>query len=537
MKKMTLWMAAVLFAAWAMADVRLDPVFTSNMMLQQGAPIAFFGTAPAEKDVTATFGDETVTVKSDAQGKWRAVFAPKKAGKETFAFFAKEGNNTIQLVNIIIGDVWLCAGQSNMEMPVGKTFRRGWSAQDCEKEVAAANYPEIRYADQARRVSLNELQKNASYQFGSGWVVCSPKVADRFSATAYFFARQLHKDLDIPIGLINTTWSGTRIEPWISKQGYEAAKLEGDLAQIAKNADIDAAKKKELSANADAQYKKALADWEAKVAAAPEAEKANLQKQKPRRSTPINENAQFHCNLYNGMVDAWTTLPIKGVIWYQGCSNAGNPHYYPLHKALIADWRAKWNNPTMPFLIVQLASFGGPEDWQNAPCEDAAYALTRDIQAKVASEDPNVGLACAIDIGEHRNIHPANKQEVGRRLALEAERIAYGKNILSRGPMLDKTAVEGNAIRVFYKNAPNGLKTTDGQPPRCFAIAGADKKFVWANAKIDGLTVVVSSPDVANPMYVRYAYAAYRGDCNLQNAEGLAAYPFRSDAFDYANVK
>ena len=207
------------------------------------------------------------------------------------------------------------------------------------------------------------------------------------------------------------------------------------------------------------------------VAAAPEAEKANLQKQKPRRSAPVNENPQVHCNLYNGMVDAWTILPIKGVIWYQGCSNAGNPHYYPLHKALIADWRAKWNNPTMPFLIVQLASFGGPQDWQNAPCEDAAYALTRDIQAKVASEDPNVGLACAIDIGEHRNIHPANKQEVGRRLALQAESIAYGKKIVDGGPMLDKTVVEGNTIRVSYKNAPNGLKTSDGQPPRCFAIA------------------------------------------------------------------
>ena len=537
MKKMTLWAAMVLVAAWTMADVKLDPVFTSNMMLQQEAPIAFFGTAPADKDITATFGDETVTVKSDAQGKWRAVFAPKKAGKETFAFFAKESDTTIQLVNIIIGDVWVCAGQSNMEMPVGKTFRRGWSAQDCEKEVAAANYPEIRYADQARRISLNEPLKNATYQFGSGWVVCSPQVADRFSATAYFFARQLHKDLDIPIGLINTTWSGTRIEPWISKQGYEAAKLERDLEQIAKNAGIDDAKKKELSEQANERFKKESAEWEAKLAAAPEAEKERIRKARPRRQAPVNENPQFQCNLYNGMVDAWTTLPIKGVIWYQGCSNAGNPHYYPLHKALIADWRAKWKNPTMPFLIVQLASFGGPQDWQNAPCEDAAYALTRDIQAKVASEDPNVGLACAIDIGEHRNIHPANKQEVGRRLALQAESIAYGKKIVDGGPMLDKTVVEGNTIRVSYKNAPNGLKTSDGQPPRCFAIAGADKKFVWADAKIDGATVVVSSPNVANPVYVRYAYAAYRGDCNLQNAEGLGAYPFRSDAFDYANVK
>ncbi len=515
---------------------------------------------------------------------------------------------------------------------------------------------------------------------GDGWVVCSPSVADRFSATAYFFARKLHQDLNIPIGLINLTWSGTRMEPWISREGYESAKLDSDLAVIRKftmtpaekNAYEKAEKERFIREITEYHKKFEAAGAAAKAAASvyakqdyddsswakaaprhhwnsiarwyrsgftlpenmraktlvlsidrkpgealdvylngtriggwavgiPQEQKVLKVNVKPEQLDQNGKNVlairseyfynyqdrrsmenllrrtvlasgknrmnignwrekdeflfdmkaagvklpsfidipyngpQFHSNLYNGMVDAWTKLPVKGVIWYQGCSNAGQAHYYRLHSALIADWRAKWKNSSMPFLIVQLAGFGD-SNWQKTPPKDAAYAFTRDIQAQMI-RDPNVGLACAVDIGEPANIHPANKQEVGRRLALEAERIAYGKKILSRGPMLDSVQTEGDSIRVRYQYAPNGLKTTDGKDPNGFAIAGADKKFVWARAKIDGNTVVVHSPAVKNPKYVRYAYAAYRGDCNLQNKEGLAAYPFRSDAFDYSKVK
>ena len=248
---------------------------------------------------------------------------------------------------------------------------------------------------------------------------------------------------------------------------------------------------------------------------------------------------QFYSKLYNGMTAAWTKLPVRGVIWYQGCSNNGQTHYYPLHKTLIADWRARRNNPEMPFLIVQLAGFepARAKNWQTAdPNQPSGYPLTRDIQLQML-QIPNVGLACCIDIGEAGNIHPANKQDVGKRLALEAERIAYKKNIVSRGPLFLSAKPENGSIRVSFQYADNGLKTSDGKAPGAFAVAGADKKFVWAEAKIDGKTVVVSSPKVKDPKYVRYAYMGYRGDCNLQNAEGLPAYPFRSDAIDYSKVK
>ena len=248
----------------------------------------------------------------------------------------------------------------------------------------------------------------------------------------------------------------------------------------------------------------------------------------------------FPTNLYNGMVDSWTKLPVRGVIWYQGCSNVlQKEHYYPLLNALIADWRTKWNDPAMPFLIVQLAGYepSNAKTWQTSdPNKPYDNALIRDIQQQMLKL-PNVGLACTIDIGEADNIHPGNKQDVGKRLALEAERIAYGKEIVSRGPLFDSAKPENGTIRVAFRYAENGLKTSDGKAPGAFSIAGPDKKFVWANAKIEGKTVVVSSPAVKEPKYVRYAYAGYRGDCNLQNAEGLPAYPFRSDAVDYSKVK
>ena len=213
-------------------------------------------------------------------------------------------------------------------------------------------------------------------------------------------------------------------------------------------------------------------------------------------------------------------------------------HYYPLHKALIQDWRDKWKQPDLPFIITQLAGYGAKftKEWnQYDPTMVQPYALTRDIQMQMLSI-PNVGLACTIDIGENTNIHPANKQDVGKRLALEAERIAYKMNVVSQGPIFDKAVPEGNALRIFFKNA-KGLKTSDGKAPAGFAIAGEDKKFVWADAKIEGENIIASSPKVAEPKYVRYAFINFHKDLNLQNGSSLPAYPFRSDAVDYSQVK
>ena len=689
-KILTAFAAALLFAAGASADLKVDPVFSSNMVLQQQKPITFFGSADKGTSVTVEFNGKTITAKADDKGEWKAVFPPMRAGNTNFTVKISDGKKTVVLNDVLIGEVWFCSGQSNMQMPVGRVFRRGWSAENCEKEVANAKYPQIRYAFQ-RLVQSHNKELPAQYSNAKGWVKCDPSNAHYFSATAYFFGRKLHQDLKVPVGLINASWGGTRIEPWISDAGYQASGIEQDLKTIQRFKLNDQQKKdyeaKEAKRFADAMaawhplFEKAgaaakakAAGWEAanfddsswqpgrvenspkyiarwyrtkfnlpaylkgktvllsigKVgekadlylngtriagweADAPETEKTVRVTLKPdqlvqdgpnvlavrgeffynwtnisnmnnraymsnilqrtvlssgKARMTINKNwkqndefactkketgdkwapkflnipyknQQFQSNLYNGMVAAWTKLPIRGVIWYQGCSNAGQPHYYPLHKALIADWRTRWNNPEMPFLIVQLAGFepARAKNWQTADATKVSgYALTRDIQLQMLNL-PNVGLACAIDIGEAANIHPANKQDVGKRLALEAERIAYGMDVVSRGPLFLSASPENGAIRVRFRNVDSGLKTTDGKAPGAFAIAGADGKFVWADAKIDGKDVLVSSPKVKDPKYVRYAYAGYRGDCNLQNKEGLPAYPFRSDAYDYLSVK
>jgi sialate O-acetylesterase len=675
-----------LLAAGAFGAVKLDSVFSSNMVLQQEKPIAFFGTADPGSEIQVGFNGKTVKAKADDKGGWKTVFPAMKAGKTAYTVTVTDGKDKLELKDILIGEVWFCSGQSNMQMPVGKVFRRGWSAQNCEQEVAAANYPEIRYAFQRLVPSHNaELPAQYSPKLPNGWVKCSPATVPEFSATAYFFGRKLYQDLQIPIGLINASWGGTRIEPWISPAGYEAFGPESDLTLLKKfrlseeekkafetketgrfakemaewhqlfekagaearakaqdwsAVDFDASKWKAAKALPSGKYLvrwyrmefelpknlqgkntvfamgkagekadiwlngKPIASWNADD---PESRKKAIVKLTPEQFNQTGKNVlavrceyfyggnsralmnqvliysrltagkdvmllrdkwkmndefactakgtggkkcpgfisvpykshQFQSSLYNGMVAAWTKLPVRGVIWYQGCSNNGRIHYYPLHKTLIADWRARWNQPDMPFLIVQLAGYepARAKNWQTAdPNQVSGYPLTRDIQLQML-QIPNVGLACLIDIGEAANIHPANKQDVGKRLALEAERIAYGKNIVSRGPLFESAKPEGNSIRVTFKYADNGLKTSDGKAPNAFAVAGADGKFVWADARIDGKTVVVSSAQVKEPKFVRYAYMGYRGDCNLQNAEGLPAYPFRSDAVDYSNVK
>ncbi len=683
MGKILTAVAAVLFSAAMFADVKVDPVFSSNMVLQQQKPIAFFGTADKNATVAVEFNGKTVSVKTGADGKWRAEFPAMNADSINRIVKITDGKKEIVLKDVLIGEVWFCSGQSNMRMRLQKKFWYGWSAQNCEQEVAEPNYPGIRYAPQIPFRSHNQLAC-ARYERVKGWVKCDPSNAHFFSATAYFFGRKLHQDLKVPVGLIVSSLGGTRIEPWISLEGYENAGLKGELKTIEKFR-IDAEGKTRFEATENRRFMNEMAAWHplfvqagarAKVAAqgwsavdfddslwqpakvqpsrnyvvrwyrncfmlpesmkgktilfamkkcgekadiylngrriagweadAPESEKtvhvqlsaeawnqngrnvlavrseyfylaksggqmrniishANLffgkavlplkkswkmmdefvctAKETAGKTVPKfidipYKSDQFPSILYNGMVDAWTKLPIRGVIWYQGCSNSnGDPHYYVLHKALIADWRAKWNNPEMPFIIVQLAGYqpGYAEKWRTANPNASWRAFTRDIQLQMLNI-PNVGLATAIDIGEVDNVHPANKQDVGKRLALEAERMVYGRDVVSRGPLFVSAMPENGAMRVKFKYA-EGLKTSDGGAPGAFALAGADRKFFWADARIEGNEVVVSSPEVPDPKYVRYAYAGYRGDCNLQNGAGLPAYPFRSDAYDYSKAE
>ena len=669
--KRVLGLICGLLAAAVWADFSLDPVFSSHMVLQRGKPIRFFGATDGAKPIQVTFAGKTVEAKAE-NGAWTAEFPAMEASKEEFSAAVTDGAKKVTLDDLLIGDVWFCSGQSNMQMPIGKVLRHGWSAQNCEEEVKNAGHPYLRYVAQKLVRSHNKvlparpdsLAKNTP----AGWVRSAPEVAPGFSAAAYFFGRKLQQDLDIPIGLIVSAWGGTKIEAWISGETFQTAPgLDPDREVIAKfrmtpeekaayekkyagdylkrmtawqKLFLDAAAREgkpddqlewflaspdrlpngytlcvcrnkfdlsaddlekpvvlkfpaigdgfEIFVNGKSVAERAIGlspqekagsvtlpaellraganeicvngmyvfagrsrgpfalltrdvsleksgnrakfkDWQMaiKFVCGP----AKLDDKKPGRYMPAYASPSFHSNLYNGMVHGWLKLPIRGVIWYQGCSNSGQAHYLELHRALIADWRARWGIADLPFLIVQLAGFepAHEKDWKTASATNVSgYALTRDIQLQILEEIPNVGLACAIDIGEVKNIHPANKQDVGLRLALEAERIVYGRKIVSQGPRFAEAKIEGDAVRVSFRNAENGLKTSDGQAPGAFAVAGADGKFVWAEAKLDGKTVIVRAPGVKEPKFVRYAYAGYRGDANLQNAEGLPAYPFRS---------
>ncbi|MBO4511278.1 MAG: hypothetical protein J5746_00790 [Victivallales bacterium] len=673
--------SVLLCCAMLMADFKLDSVFSSNMVLQRGTPISFFGTGTPGTKVKAEFKGKTVEASVDAEGNWKAEFPAAEADHVEYTATFKDDKNTVELKSLLLGDVWFCSGQSNMALRIGATFRRGSTAQNCEEEVKNSTHPELRYAAQ-KLVGSHMKPLPAAQEFG-GWVKSSPEYAARFSAVAYFFGRQLNQDLNIPIGVINSSWGGTSIQQWISKEGYYNAGVEPEASSVRKF-DKPEEELKKFDEAENERYNKAMKKWyDALYAAKPELAfdetKINVAEMKTddwATKLPYNpgnfyvrwysqvfkltpamkencfvfiQNPPAHCDvwlngkhvaksrpgvgnwlkrpmyiaipkdadkegsftltiraelvdrvhsvlenellqktvlrnkanqkqalikwkvkeetalplkkdlklpqfpsvphvayraphwlthLYYGQVDAWTKLPIKGVIWYQGCSNNGNMHYYPLHKALIQDWRDKWKQPDLPFIITQLAGYGAKftKDWnQYDPTDVQPYAVTRDIQMQMLSI-PNVGLACTIDIGENTNIHPANKQDVGKRLALEAERIAYKMNVVSQGPIFDKAVPEGNALRIFFKNA-KGLKTSDGKAPAGFAIAGEDKKFVWADAKIDGENIIASSPNVAAPKYVRYAFINFHKDLNLQNGSSLPAYPFRSDAVDYSQVK
>ena len=547
-----LFAALAFLAADAVADLKVDPVFSSNMVLQQEKPIAFFGSADPESTVTVEFNGKKVAAKAGKDGAWRAEFPAVKAGETAYTVRISDGKKSVTLNDVLVGEVWFCSGQSNMQMPVGKVFRRGWSAENCEEEVRNATDPQIRYAFQ-RLVPSQTDRLPARYTQADGWVKCSPDVAHYFSAAAYFFGRKLRQDLKVPIGLINASWGGTRIETWISEEGYKQAGLDREAAQIDRFK-MTPEEKKAFEAKEQERFSREMAAWYPNFEKAEAAAKSRaagwadpafddsgwkswnnldrynkfvvrwyrmrfnlpkaMQNQKVRLSIgKVGETADVYLNgkriggwkpfdaekskrislelaadafrpgenviavrtenffnssttnnmnrirqallsagkarfalnkwvqadeynqrqqpiagkraprfidipykshqfpgaLYNGMTDAWTKLPVRGVIWYQGCSNAGQQHYYPLHKALIADWRAKWNNPEMPFLIVQLAGYepARANNWKSSdPNRPSGYALTRDIQQQML-KIPNVGLACAIDIGEAANIHPA----------------------------------------------------------------------------------------------------------------------------------
>ena len=530
------------------ADVKMAPIFGDHMVLQAGTKLPVWGTAAAGEKVTVTVGGETGSATAGADGKWLVTLDPLKASTTPLTMTVA-GQNTLTFSDVLAGDVWICSGQSNMEFGLNME----WDAKD---QVPQANLPLVHLFLVPHKTSLTpvtDIISTSPQYLGGQWVVCTPdnviKVGgwSGFTAAGYFFGREIQKATGQPVGLIGTYWGGTPAQAWTSTE-----KLASDpvLKYYADQHDQTAANYAKAQADApalQAKYTADVAQWKTDNGLAANATPADINTanakakaagkpmmQKP--PAPSDGGAHSPSNLFNGMIAPLIPYAIKGAIWYQGESNGGSvasaTEYRTLFADMITDWRARWGEGDFPFFFVQLAKFKNP----NPP-----YAVLRESQAKTLSL-PNTGMAVAYDIGDQDNIHPQDKLDVGKRLALAAEHVAYGKDLVYSGPIYDKIAVTGGTVRVSFTQVGGGLAigsapwvSPKAQPIPAtslvgFTIAGEDKMFYPADAKIDGDAVVVSSAQVPAPVVVRYAFIDAEG--NLYNKEGLPAPPFRSDDWE-----
>ncbi len=502
--------AALVFgwATAAQAEVRLPHVFGDHMVLQRDMKVPVWGWADPGEKVAVTIGKQTAKTVADANGKWKLALEPLAAGGPLT--MTVEGENTVKLTDVLVGEVWLCSGQSNMAMTVNR-------CKDFEQEKATANCPEIRMAKVANRFA-KELKDDCEAK----WIVCSSETVGSFSATAYFFARELNKELGVPVGLINSSWGGSPVEAWTSMTVQAALQ---DIQPVLKKwrtraAEFDPAK-------AQAAYEAALERWQQAVNKAKAAGKEPPRK--PRAPEDPGNSFRAPSVLYNAMIYPLAPYAIRGAIWYQGEHNAGDENarlYGEQLEAMVANWRVLWKQGPFPFYYVQLPNFKAP---QQQPSQPDGWVVVQEQMLK-SLRIANVGMAVTIDLGEARDIHPKNKQDVGKRLALWALAKTYGKDLVHCGPIYKSMSQQGDKIRIEFDHTGGGLAARDGGPLEGFAIAGSDKNFVWAEAKIDGPSVVVSSAEVPNPVAVRYSWAA-NPKGNLINREGLPASPFRTDAW------
>ncbi len=496
------WLAAVLCVAQAgWGRVTLPNHFTDNMVVQQKTTLKIRGTANAGSTVTLKTGwnKKGVSTTAAADGKFLLTIETPKAGGPYELIF-NDGEETT-LKNVLVGEVWLGSGQSNMEMPLA-----GWGKiLNYEEEIKNANYPKIRLL-QVKKVTNIKPQEQVQLNMG-GWQECSPEHIANFSALCYFYALNLWEELKVPIGVIDDDWGGTTAESWVSAEALKGVQgLEKLASQIIKD-NYDGEK---ITKWIDEDYAKRLQ-------AAPEG-------QKPGKPLPITH--QNHASvLYNAMIHPLIEFPIRGVIWYQGCSNVGrHRQHQSLFQTLIKDWRARFNNPDMPFYFVQLANYLEPKDVQPR----SAWALLRESQADALCL-PNTGMAVNIDLGDAKDIHPKTKRELGRRLSAIALNQTYGKKVPYTAPIYRDYTVEGKTMRIKM-DMPQGAESLvqDDNLPG-FIMAGPDGKWHKATGKTCGKSeVIVSSPAVKQPVAVRYGWAD-NPTCTLHTKSGLYVAPFRTD--------
>lgn len=460
----------VLFIAFSLslnAEIKLPSIFGDNMVLQQQSGAAIWGkaTVNATVSVKTSWNNKTVTTRADREGRWK-LKVPTPAAGGPYTITISDGK-AVTLRNVMIGEVWICSGQSNMEMPMKGYFNQPVTAAN--EHIATSKNEHIRLITVPRSTSLTPVD-----DFNGSWKLCDSESVSEFSATAYFFGLMLNRALNVPVGLIVTSWGGTRIEPWISEAGL-------------KNFDWVKLPDKSL-------------------------QQENLSPQTPTV-------------LFNGMINPVAGFGIRGAIWYQGESNRNEPlQYRKLMPGLAENWRSVWNIGEFPMYYVQIAPFDyGPSGLNSA--------YLREAQLKASTAIPNFGMACIMDTSEKDNIHPANKKAAGDRLAYLALVKTYGmKGFACEGPVLKEMKVEGNQVKLTFDNALNGL-TSFGKELSCFEIAGSNKRFFPATAFITGTGITLFSPAVSEPVAARYAFKDFiMGD--LFNIEGLPASSFRTDDWE-----
>ena len=446
------------------AQTKLPSIFGDHMVLQREKAIPVWGWDQPGTDVTVTLGEQSVTVAAGDDGKWSASLKAMDAGGP-FELKVK-GSEERVFKDVLIGEVWLCSGQSNMEWTVNRS-------KDAKAEIANADFPKIRHI-KFQHVPAAKPLDDAKV---GGWKICDSENVPNFTAVGYYFGRHLHRELDVPIGLIGSNWGGTRIEPWTPPAGFKAI---DELSEIAGNLD---------------EF--------------PKVNKAG----KVIHQSPLA--------LYNGMINPIVPFAMRGAIWYQGESNNGEGMlYHHKMKALIHGWRTVWNDPEMPFYFVQLAPYRYRRP-QALPGIWEAQTATLSV--------PHTGMAVTVDIGNINDIHPKNKQDVGKRLAKWALAKNYGKtDLVYCGPLFKSMTVEGKVARLSFDHVGSGLVSRNGEALTHFTVAGEDKKFVDAVAKIDGESVVVQAEGVDKPVAVRFGWDEL-AEPNLSNKEGLPASPFRTD--------
>jgi sialate O-acetylesterase len=460
------------------AEIRLPSIFSDHAVLQRDMKVPVWGWAEPGSEVHVAIAGQTQKATADDKGKWRVTLEPLSVSDAPLKLVVESGDDRLERNDILVGEVWLCSGQSNMEWPVEDT----WNA---DLVIPAANHATLRLVRVKGQGSQTPVE-----DFEGGWRVCSPETVKNFSAVGYHFGRELQQHLGVPIGLVDNSWGGSACEAWIRRDRLEGNPL----------------------------YEKQLTDWD-KIAA--EYEKTKDPKQRDRLA-----GNQRPANLYHARLGPILGFAIRGAIWYQGESNAGRAFQYrEMFPLMIQNWREDWGQGDFPFYWVQLADFMAEKPQSG----ESAWAELREAQTMTQDRLANTGQAVIIDIGEGADIHPRNKAEVAKRLARWALARDYGRDIVCQSPRYESMANDGDAVVLKFKDVGGGLRTVDSGEVKGFAVAGEDRKWSWAEAKISGPDqVTVRSSAVPKPVAVRYAWAD-NPVCNLYNKVGLPVTPFRTD--------